>query len=153
MAEYDCRRCKMWKGCPGQEWYDYGEIRWCPHQVIWIVQNAGELDAGIWPEQSKGHSKELRAEAYFVNAKLVISEVKYRLDLTDNQGELLVTQIEDGRTLFATSSTSGISNGAFDILMYVKGRDRKAQGFHAWQRKRKYNMKMARNRDKNGTLP
>lgn len=153
MAEYDCRSCKMWKGCPGQDWYDFGDIRWCPHQIIWILQNAGDLDAGVWPEEFKMHSKQISAEAYFVKAKLTIGEVKYRLETTDNQGEMLITQVEDGRTLEATSSTKGISAGAHEIVIYVKGWRRKAMGFRAWQRKRKYNMKMAQNRDKNGTEP
>ena len=147
MAEYDCRSCKMWKGCPGKDWYDYRDIRWCPEQDIWILQNAGSLDAGIYPEQYRGHSKQLQAEGYFVKAKIVIGELRQRLDRTPNQGELLITQVEDGRTL------GNLSPGAYEILMYVKGRDPKLQGFYAWQRKRKYNMKMAQIRDKNGTEP
>ena len=132
MPEYDCLKCKMWKACPGKEWYDYGEIRWCPHQVIWILQNAGELEAGIYPEQFKGQSRQLRAEAYFIKAKLIIGEVKYRLNLTDNQGELLVTQVEDGRTL------NSLSDGAYAILIYVKGWRRKSMDFNALQRQKKY---------------
>jgi len=141
----------MWKGCPGQDCYDYADIRWCPHQIIWILQNARDLDAGVWPEQFKIHSTQISAEAYFVKAKLVIAEVKLRLESTDNQGEMLITQIEDGRTLDATSSTKGLSAGAYEIVMYVKGWRRKTMGFRAWQRKRKYNMKMARNCNKNET--
>lgn len=143
----------MWKGCPGQDWYDYGDIRWCPRQVIWILQNANGLEAGIWPEQFKIHSRQISVEAYFVKAKLIIAEVKHRLELTDNQGELLITQVENGRSLEDSPTSSGLSQGAYEILMYVKGWRRKSTDFHAWQRKRKYNMKMAQNRDKNGTEP
>lgn len=135
----------MWKGCPGKDWYDYGDIRWCPLQVVWILQNAASLDAGIYPEQYKGHSRQLRAEGYFAKAKLVIGELRQRLELTDNHGELLITQVEDGRIL------STLSLGAYEILMYVKGWRRKSQSFHAWQRQRRYNKKRAQDRRENAT--
>ena len=135
MADYDCCSCKMWKGCPGKDWYDYGDIRWCPLQDIWILQNAASLDAGIYPEQYKGHSRQLRAEGYFAKAKIIIGELRQRLELTDNHGELLITQVEDGRTM------QNLSEGAWAILMYVKGWRRKSMDFRAWQRKRRYNKK------------
>ena len=143
MAETDCRNCKMWKGCPGKDWYDYQDIRWCPEQCVWILQNAAALDAGTWPEQYSGHSKQLQAEGYFVKSKIVIGELKQRLDRTPNQGELLITQVEDGREI------DDLSPGAYDILMYVKGRDPKLQDFYAWQRQRRYNKKRAHERRKN----
>lgn len=145
MADYDCQKCRQWKGCPGKDWYDYRDIRWCPLQNIWILQNAASLDAGIYPEQYKGHSRQLRAEGYFVRAKIIIGELRQRLDRTPNKGELLITQVEDGRTL------GSLSPGAYEILMYVKGRDQKLQDFYAWQRQRRYNYKMAQDRRKNKT--
>lgn len=140
----DCRSCKKWRDCKHDlSGFDYGDIRWCPYQIVWILQNAASLDAGIYPEQYKGHSRQLRAEGYFAKAKLVIGELRYRLELTDNHGELLITQVEDGRTL------STLSPGAYEILMYVKGWRRKSMDFHAWQRQRRYHTKVAQNRDKN----
>lgn len=143
MADYDCLRCKRWAGCLGKDWYDYGDVRWCPQQNIWILQNAASLDAGIYPEQYRGHSKQLRAEGYFVKAKIVIGELRRRLDRTPNQGEMLITQVEDGRTL------GNLSPGAYEIMMYVKGRDAKLQTFYDWQRQRRYNKKMAQDRREN----
>lgn len=136
MAEYDCPSCKSWKGCPGKDWYDFRDIRWCVYQIIWMLQNAGELNAGIWPEQIRGHSRQLRAEGYFVKAKIAIGELKARLDCTHNQGELLITQIEDGREI------ASLSPGAYELLMYVKGKNRKPPDFRAWQRQRRYRDKM-----------
>ena len=147
MAEYDCIKCKMWKGCPGKHWYDYLDIRWCPQQCIWILQNKDALDAGIYPEQYRGHSKQLRAEGYFVKAKIIIGELKGRLDRTPDKGEILITQIEDGRTL-DKSTGKPLSPGAYEILMYVKGRDPKIQKFSDWQRQRRYNKKILRKRRK-----
>ena len=130
MADLDCRRCKRWKGCPGEDYFYYGEIRWCPYQVIWILQNAETLRAGQWPaprDDSPG-STQVNPEAYFVKAGIAITEVEARLDRTPGQGELLITQVQDGRTL------SNLSDGARAILMYVKGFRRKRMGFRRWSR-------------------
>lgn len=130
MAEQDCQKCKRYKGCPGHDWYHFGEIRWCPQQVIWLWQNRETLRAGVWVDrhEESGESRQLKAEAYFVQAVLVITELDMRLDKTPNKGELLTTQIEDERD-FET-----LSPGARQILMYVKGRKPKRIGFNRWQR-------------------
>lgn len=138
MPEYDCRRCKTWKGCEGKPWYHYGEIRWCPQQVIWILQNAATLHAGLWlapPDDSAG-STQINPEAYFVKAGIAISELEARLPTTPDKGELLITQVEDGRSL------SNLSDGARAILMYVKGFYRKDMPFNEWQRQKRYRRKM-----------
>jgi len=145
VAEQDCRRCKRWKGCPGkwysytengervdEEWYHYGDIRWCPIQVIWILQHAEIFRAGNWVarHEESGGSRQLKTEAYFVKAGIAITEIEARLESVPNQGELLITQVEDGRTL------GNLSDGAMAILMYVKGWRRKRISFRRWQRKR-----------------
>ena len=130
MADLDCRTCKRWKDCPGKDQYLYGDIRWCPLQVIWIVQNAEALRSGKWeaePDDSRG-SRQVRSEGYFVTAVIAISELEARLTRTHNNGELLITQIEDGRTL------SNFSDGAREILMYVSGHRRKRTPFRRWLR-------------------
>jgi len=127
----DCRRCKRWRDCPAPpDWFHYGEIRWCPHQVIWILQHADIFRAGDWvsKHEESGESRQLHPEAYFVKAGIAISEVEVRLRTTPNQGELLITQVEDGRTL------ETLSDGARAILMYVKGKNRKRIDFSRWQR-------------------
>lgn len=130
MAEQDCRKCKRWKGCPGQDWYHYGEIRWCPRQILWILQHAETLRAGEWPLQHEesGESRQIHSEAYFVKAGIAISELDKRMETVPNKGELLITQAEDGRTL------ETLSPGARAILMYVKGKPRKSIDFKRWQR-------------------
>ena len=93
MPELDCQKCKRWKHCPGKEWYHYGEIRWCPRQVIWILQNADTLDAGMWVvDKNLTDESDQRAmnEAYYVKSKIAIAEVRDRLKTTGVQGELLV---------------------------------------------------------------
>jgi len=160
VAELDCRKCKRWKGCPGKwysytengkkaekEWYHYGEIRWCPRQILWILDHADIFRAGDWVtrHEESGESKQLHPEAYFVKAGIAIAEVEARLESTPNQGELLITQVEDGRTL------SNLSPGAYEILMYIKGKGRKSRDFNTWKRKRDYRYRV-RNHTQNAEL-
>lgn len=151
MAERDCRRCKQWKGCKGNwyyfrneegeeeeyEWYHYGEIRWCPRQIIWILQNTDVFKAGEWVTRGEesGGSRQLKAEAYFVKGGIAIAEIEARLESVPRKGELLITQVEDGREL------GDLSPGAHEILMYVKGRKRKSIGFKRWLREVYYRSK------------
>jgi len=138
MAEYDCLNCKRWKDCSGKDWYHYAEIRWCPYQVIWILQNAATLDEGSWVMDKNLMDESDRRqinEAYYIKAKIAIAEVRARLAKHPNGGEILITQIEDGRDIDA------LSKGAYEILMYVKGKDRKFEDFNTWRRKRKFRQK------------
>ena len=147
MADRDCRGCRRWQGCPGKEWYHYGEIRWCPQQVIWILQHAEVLREGFWVAryEESGGSRQLKVEAYFVKAGIAITEVDTRLETTPGRGELLITQIEDGRGI------GNLSSGAYEILMYIKGKDRKVMDFNTWKRKRDYRHRV-RNRTQNAEL-
>jgi len=109
----------------------------CIRDSIWILQNAEIFKAGDWVtrHEESGESRQLHPEAYFVKAGIAISELEARLESVPNQGELLITQVEDGRTLY------DLSPGAYEILMYVKGKDRKAEDFNTWRRKRKFRQK------------
>jgi len=133
MPEYDCLKCKMWKGCPGKEWYHYGEVRWCVHQVVWLLQHKEILRSGRWSKDFYGSDdsvgqRSVKTEASFVKPELVIAELEARLKMVGPQAELLITQIEDGRTL------TNLSDGARAVLMYVKGFRRKDIGFRRWIR-------------------
>lgn len=141
MREFKCQDCRSWGDCPfnsrqgileGKEklWYHYGEIRFCPHQVIWLIQNSEALRAGKWPAQyiDAERTRQLKPEAYFTKAKLVLIEVEVRLAKTPNNGEILITQVDDGRGLH------NLSIGAREVLMYVKGSGRKNTGFKRWLR-------------------
>jgi len=134
----NCQKCKNWHDCKAPpDWWNYSEVRFCPYQCLWILANADTLRAGHWPIQ-EGQAedpvgnRQFKSEASFVKPELIIGELESRLAKTPNRGELLVTQIEDGRTL------SNLSNGARAILMYLKGRKRKAMDFNAWQRQKRY---------------
>lgn len=139
MTEQDCRHCKDYRDCIGKDWYNYAEIRWCIYQIIWILKNYTSFMAGRWPKDPYGSGSNgqriVQTEATFVKPILILAEVRSRLKRTGSQGELLITQIEDGRTL------STLSDGAREVLMYIKGNRRKRIGFRRWLRKVYYRPK------------
>lgn len=130
-AEADCRKCRDYRQCIGKDWYDSADIRWCPYQVMWILEHRETLKGGEWPEDntnSPNSQTNVRTQASFEKCIDTIAEVEERLKKTGWQAELLITQVEDGRT-FDT-----LSKGAREVLMYVKGFRRKRIGFRKWLR-------------------
>ena len=141
----DCRNCKDYRGCIGKDWFNYAEIRWCVYQIVWIITHRQELEAGRWPDNPHGsaddnpRSGNTATEASFVKPDIVIAELEERLRAVGPQAELLICQVEDGR------SFSNLSSGAREVLMYAKGFRRKALTFNAWRKQRMYR-KMTTNR-------
>jgi len=131
----DCRECKDYRECLGlKEWFNYAEIRWCVFQVVWILQYKDTLKDGSWPQDPYGsndntsNQRMVKTEASFVKPELIIGELEKRLERCGTQAELLITQVEDGRTL------NNLSAGAREVLMYVKGFRRKKISFRRWLR-------------------
>jgi len=138
----DCRNCKDYRGCIGKDWFNFAEIRWCPLQCIWLLQQKETLRSGRWPQDPHGsaddnpRSGNTATEASFVKPDIVIAELEERLRSAGPQAELLICQIEDGR------SFSNLSSAAREVLMYVKGFRRKHMPFMGWLRQRRYRRKM-----------
>lgn len=140
-----CLDCKDYKDCIGKPWYTYQEIRFCPYQIIWIIENWGPLEKGNWPDCPDGSrhidpmiKTGFSNEAYFVKAVGIIAEVKKRLETTGEAGEALVDEIEDGNVTVIVEDGrikfDGLSRPAYRALMYVKGKRRKLIDYRRWLR-------------------
>jgi hypothetical protein len=137
----DCRDCKDYRDCIPPEWFNYAEIRFCPYQVIWILQNTETLRAGHWPKDpdkvdDNSGQKGIKTEATFTKPILILAEVESRLRRTGINGKLLVAQIEAGIEF------SNLDREARDALFYVKGWRQKRMSFRAWKKARKYYQKV-----------
>ena len=148
----ECQKCKRWRDCIGKPWYTYPEIRFCPYQVIWIIESWGILLKGDWPDNPDGSSYIDPAikggfsnEAYFVKAVGVIAEVNERLKTTSEAGEALVDEIKDGKVTVIMEDGrikfDGLSRPAYRALMYVKGERRKLKTYPEWKAAQKYTAK------------
>jgi len=135
----DCRHCKDFRECVPPEWFNYAEIRFCVHQIMWVIRNAGVIGIGKWPDDSQGDnnsgSKVIKTEASFVKPILILAEVESRLGRTGIHGKLLVAQIEAGREL------NTLDREARDALFYVQGWKQKRITFNEWKKARRYYQK------------
>ena len=139
----DCRDCKDYRECSGlYEWFHYGQIRFCPFQVIWIIANSEIFRDGNWPkdpdraDDNNTGSRAIKTEATFTKPILILAEVESRLRRTGLNGKLLVAQVEAGR------SFNNLDRDAEDALMYAKGFKRKRMSFSHWKKARKYYQKV-----------
>lgn len=137
----DCRHCKD-RDCIGKDFYNFAEIRFCIHQIMWVIRNAGVIGIGKWPDDSNGDnnagSKVIKTEASFVKPIIILAEVESRLKKTGIHGKLLVAQIEAGREF------NELDKEARDALFYVGGWRQKREGFNAWKKARKYHQKVVK---------
>ena len=138
----DCRNCKDYRGCIGKAFFSFPEIRWCPLQCVWLLQQKETLRSGRWPKDPYSSSDDnprsgnTATEASFVKPGIVIAELEERLRSVGRQSELLICQVEDGR------SFSNLSSGAREVLMYAKGFRRKIMTFGEWRKQWRYRQNM-----------
>jgi hypothetical protein len=142
----DCRDCTDYRKCKGKEWFHYGEIKWCPYQVIWILQNLEEFREGRWPQDPNGSVDQsirsgFRSEAYYTKPGEVLGEVEAR-DIAGKINERLLTTTDAGRALIDElkwgSDITKLSRPAKEVLMYLKGWRRKKSSFSQWRSSRNY---------------
>ena len=135
-----CRTCKTSKDCDGREFFTYSEIRWCPHQILWLLEHAEILESGRWPlnPESSGYIDSsiktgYASEGYFVKPVEIIGEVNRRLtstNLTRKQyGEKFIIQVELGEELSEESKL---------ILLYIRGWRQKRMSYSDWRKQRVY---------------
>jgi hypothetical protein len=131
VADFDCRRCRDWKGCPGKEWYHFGEFVFCVHQMYWVIQNWETFSEGTWPTQEtddNSTTRQIKAEASFVKAELIFSETSERLEqYPQSVREHLFDVINAGVEIHNLSRTPR------DALYYISGWPRKEMSFSKWR--------------------
>ena len=136
----DCRDCKSYKDCGGKEFYTYSEIRFCPYQIIFVVENAEILETGGWPPNPNesgytetGKRKGFADEAYYTKPVGILAEVEYRRERTGIDGKLLKAEILAELDLSEESKTA---------LLYIKGWRRKSLPYQRWKAQRRYRKKL-----------
>lgn len=125
-----CRTCKSYKKCSRlDEDFSYSDIRWCPYQVLWLLENEGRLRTSGWiTEDDNRGSPNIPHAASFENIINVLAELDMRLACTKTHGKKLREQAIEGRTIIS------LSKQARAALMYVKGWRRKRISYARWLR-------------------
>lgn len=128
----DCRNCKNWKDCdhPNDTEFDYGQIRWCPYQCVWIIAHAESLRMGNFElTDTNIGARNIPHEGNFVKAISVLAELEVRLKETGADGQKLWKQVaNEGREF------KYLRPLAKQALMYVKGWRRKRMSYRRWVR-------------------
>jgi len=146
----DCKTCgerkQKYQECAGKPWFSVGDIRWCPSQVLWMLENFFELTKdGIvrleldWPS-NPDDSKEIdlpsvqrprASSAYFTKPAEVIGELAVRLTRVGHSGELLLAELQAGME-------GNLTDEAKAAFYYITGFYRKEDSYPHWKANRKW---------------
>jgi len=133
------RRCD-WNACEGKEYFSYGEIVYCRHQILWIIENRHTLKKGEWvatPEHIDKVQRSRSKEAPYEKALRVIGDVESRLDkCMPDRKELCFSAVD----LMASQGGTykDLSPNVKDIINYISGWWSKADVFTHWRSNRDY---------------
>ncbi len=145
----NCRACsdlELYKTCVGKPWYSYGDIYFCEHQVMWIIQNFIKLVNNKtteitldwpdteWPDTDGSSytdmptSKVAAKNAYFTHPAEIVAEVEYRLRQLPEKLRLRLL-----RELEVKDLIDDLTNEALNALYYISGNKRKGI-YWQWRR-------------------
>jgi len=135
-----CRECRNWRECVGKDFFLYSEIRYCTHQMIWLIKNLEMLEQGEWPNEPDDNRSgtQVRTEASFTKAGEMWAETKTRLEsLPQYARDHLLDIIEADVPIDYMRYTPRMA------LYYISGR-RKGISFSKW----KWQIEHRKNEDK-----
>jgi len=142
----DCKSCKgRYKECAGPEWYSPGDIRFCPYQVLWLIEwffwlsKEGVVRIGMdWPEDPNSSGSELPnvqrsrvAGAYFEKPIDAIAELAIRLKNLGRSADLLLAELQAGME-------GNLTDEADAAFHYITGNRRKLKPYYQWKAQRKW---------------
>lgn len=134
------KNCPGYRKCLGLPWYSYYDIKWCSHQVKWILENLLTFQEGNWPDSPDKSTYvdpsikgALKAEAYYTKPAIVLGEVEARI-ISERVGQRLTQADWAGRLLVAElRSGYELSEESKLILAYLSGWKRKKITYAQWK--------------------
>jgi len=136
MSNLNCTDCQGYSKCilnnpvilDTEDFFSYSEVRFCPFQIMFLLSHKELLETGEWPPEYKDSesSRRINPEGRFVKPMIALAEITIRLKTTGRCGELLTTQVEDGRSFHT------LSDGAREALFYCSGYRRRQLTFAQW---------------------
>lgn len=146
----ECKECrKKWADCPGFEFYTPAEIRFCPHQVTWLIGQLALLRVGSRPSDQKetgytGSKGKVSQKAYFETPVSVAAELDWRLERCGLDGILLefvyAADIDDRLASIAHIASAlrldprAVERRINTALRYVSGRWRRTRSYRQFVR-------------------
>ena len=132
-----------YEDCNGFEWYSFNDLKWCPYQIIWLVENYIEMSEGMWPDppehlEMDNVQKSKTNRASFVNATLAAGYLAFRFKRCGKEGKALWQEIE---SYIKNAEKEGKkfepSNNTKMAWYYITGNNGKGYSFRQWKYDRK----------------
>lgn len=143
----ECRRERRpWRDCPGTlPWYEPGDIRFCPNQMVWLMGNLNILGEGQWPPDPNGDSGNRRSnskQAPFETPACFHAEITLRLNRCGKDGILAYQHWGEGTDEITLSELMGIPDYKVRrrlrrVLAYISGWKRKTRSYDEFVQHRK----------------
>lgn len=144
-----CQQCKKeiwpWRKCPERlSWYSPSDIRFCPNQMIWLMEHLQILapDMARWPTDpadsgyyGTGRGRQNYKGAYFESPISYHAEVTWRLDQCGKDGELAFQHWVEGKDEETLADEKGVSvyklrRRLQRVLVYISGYNRKDKSYY-----------------------
>ena len=146
-----CEKCSDWKSCPGYESYQPADIKFCPHQVKWLLENYEEIEKGNWPSDglvSYGDRRGSGSSPHTIpveNAVTVWQRVQSIQPFSED-AELTINVLTMKWDIVSLSRLMKVSPQRLQdridrVLRYCSGRNTKRKNYKEWCQHRQFRVK------------
>ena len=145
-----CEKCTDWKECPGFEHYELSDIKPCPLQVKWILENYEDIDKGIWPAKlsSMGNRSGVGTAPFVKPAEIamMVWQRIQKVQIYSDDGELAINVLMNKWDVTALARIMKIPTERLEarinrVLRYCAGKNTKTKNYKEWCQHRKYRAK------------
>jgi hypothetical protein len=145
-----CHVCKDWSKCQGYDYFLPSDIRFCPHQIMFMVSVRESIlpQEGItgygWPQEPSGYidqpgKPQPKARASFEGyiEEAVILEQRLAHILVSEIGRLHLARLDN--ELLQGRKFNQLSDDSQNVVMYLT--KQRVDGYAHWRRQRKMRSK------------
>ena len=146
----ECHSCRKWSESPCKPFYYPGELVFCRWQVLWLLCHLEAMGRGDYPHIGSditfGMVKGYRQGAYFETPAGIAGELRYRLERTGKDGEILLAYLEDYESRDSEDEIYNrwetLSGAAKSALNYVSGKWRRRESYRQWKNRQNVGLGM-----------
>lgn len=142
----DCNDCKDWSLCKGYAAYEPRDIRFCRHQIKWLIENLTILHEIVWPEGYEHdipRRKHPSGRGYFETPIDYAVEVERRLENCGFDGLMLYllyayNWTEQMVANYYRTDVEDVRYRAEAVLWHISGWNYRARAYRRWNVYRAY---------------
>jgi len=148
-----CQQCAKekwnWRQCPGAlDWFPPGVVRFCPNQIMWLLEHLTMLEDGRWPREpvETGYvdtdgSQRSYKNAHFETPICFAAEVTWRLSQTGKDGLVALQNLSGGIDELTLAELMGttedkIRHRVRRVIAYISGWRRRRITYYEFSRRK-----------------